>query len=141
MGMVHLNVRAVHAVPAFGMAVVVGAFVGALALGSTFILSSLSLGIAAGAFVSALVNGLAFGVTGGLVFFPVFIVLRAIRALNQWTMVSLGGLSLAVIGIVTQAAFPEFVALASIGVIAGLASFRTLYACAQRDAESPTSEQ
>jgi hypothetical protein len=117
------------------MALVSGSLVGAFVLTAVFLLFSSSWSLAATAFVGALIYGAAVGLTSGLVFFPIFFVLRLAHSLNAYTLAILGGAALALIGILAQAAIPEVVGLAAVGAVAGYVAFQTLASCAKRDSE------
>ena len=131
----HLEVRAIHGVPAFGIAVLTGSAAGGVVLGGAFLLFESSFGLASAAFVGALAWGALFGITGGLIFFPVFFLLRALRLLNQWSLPLIGGVALALIGVASQVSALEVAMFAVSGIVAGYSAFITLASCARRDAE------
>jgi hypothetical protein len=117
------------------MVLVSGSIVGAFILAAVFLFFGSSWSLAVTALIGALTYGAAFGLTGGLVFFPIFFVLRLARSLNAYTLVFLGGAALGLIGVSTQAAVPEIFGLALVGAVSGFVAFRTLASCAKRDSE------
>lgn len=134
--MQHLEVRAVHSVPAFVAAIGAGTLTAGVVIGIEAAVAGTPANVIVVIVMGTVVSALLFGLTGGLVFFPIFFALRLFHQISAVALSIVTAVAMALFGVASDTEVGLLVPLVAAGAVGGYFAFRTLAWCAKRDESS-----